>query len=205
MKNRSADFDGSAPDLQSCPPEALPEVALVGRSNVGKSTLINMLTERSDLARVSGTPGFTRTLNFYTVDRRWKLVDMPGYGFANTSRSERFRYSQSIEDYLLKRRSLVWVLVLVDSSIAPQAMDLDFVRWIGRSGRPFAIVFTKQDKVSRGGVGANSECFMNAVSDWFEEPPASFMISAKSRTGLQELRRAVLEMVRVGSGFDGRK
>jgi GTP-binding protein len=205
MKNKSAVFDGSAPDFQSCPPEVLPEIALVGRSNVGKSTLINTLTESSDLARVSGTPGFTRTLNFYTVDRRWKLVDMPGYGFAKTSRSERFRYSQTIEDYLLKRSCLVWVLVLVDSSIAPQATDLDFVRWIGQSGRPFAIVFTKHDKSPRGGVGTHSECFMSAVSEWFQEPPASFMTSAISRTGLRELRQAVSEVVRVASDFDGGK
>lgn len=202
MKAASAVFEGSAPDLDACPRETLPEIALVGRSNVGKSTLINHITGMPHLARVSDTPGSTRLLHFYTIDRRWRLVDMPGYGFAKTSQAERFQYSRLIEDYLLKRGRLVCVMVLVDSSIPPQAVDLDFVHWIGRHGRPFVIVFTKQDKARGKSAFEHRDQFLAATSEWLGEPPQTFMTSAKSRIGLRDLRQALLESVRESAAFD---
>jgi GTP-binding protein len=193
MKITSAVFDVSAPDFASCPPETLPEFALIGRSNVGKSTLLNRLAEKRDLARVSDTPGFTKTLNFYTINRRWRLVDLPGYGFAKTSQTERARYTKLIEDYLLNRGSLACVLVLVDSSIPPQPADLDFVDWIGRADRPFALVFTKEDKAKGNRALEHVEQFMSAVSEWFEEPPLMFVTSAKSQTGVRELQETIVQ------------
>jgi GTP-binding protein len=202
MKITSAVFDVSAPDFASCPQATLPEFALIGRSNVGKSTLLNRLAEKRDLARVSDTPGFTKTLNFYTINRRWRLVDLPGYGFAKTSQLERARYTKLIEDYLLRRECLACVLVLVDSSIPPQAADLDFVNWIGRADRPFALVFTKEDKAKGNRAVGHVEQFMGAVSEWFEEPPLMFVTSAKSQTGVKELQQIIAEAASAPTGSD---
>jgi GTP-binding protein len=193
MKITSAVFDVSAPDFASCPPETLPEFALIGRSNVGKSTLLNRLAERRDLARVSDTPGFTKTLNFYSINRRWRLVDLPGYGYAKTSKQERVRYTQLIEDYLSNRGNLACVLVLVDASIPPQGVDLDFVQWIAGADRPFALVFTKEDKAAGGRAAGHVEQFMRAISDWFEAPPLIFVTSAKNRFGINELQQTIAQ------------
>lgn len=193
MKITSAVFDFSAPDFASCPPETLPEFALIGRSNVGKSTLLNRLAERRDLARVSDTPGFTKTLNFYTINRRWRLVDLPGYGYAKTSKQERLRYTQLIEDYLRNRGSLACVLVLVDASLPPQGADLDFVQWIAKADRPFALVFTKEDKAPGGRAVEHVERFMRTISDWFEAPPLMFVTSAKNQFGVKELQQTIAQ------------
>lgn len=191
MKIASAVFDLSAADYASCPRETVPEFALIGRSNVGKSTLLNRLAGQPNLARVSDKPGFTKTLNFYTINRRWRLVDLPGYGFARTSHAERARYSRLIEEYLLKRRILTGVLVLVDASLAPQPVDLDFVRWIGQTGRPFALVFTKADKAKGNAVAEHMSQFQNAVSGWLDGTPDAFVVSAKNQTGLSELQQSI--------------
>ncbi len=191
MKITSAVFEGSAPSLAECPEEGVPEFAFIGRSNVGKSTLLNRVAERKDLARVSDTPGFTRTINFFAMNHRWRLVDLPGYGYAKTSREERARFTQMIEQYVLQRRTLVCTFVLVDASIPPQGADLDFVQWIGRAGKPFAIVFTKTDKAKGIKAVENVECFMATLSEWFVEPPQIFSISAKSQTGVRELQELI--------------
>jgi GTP-binding protein len=202
MNITSAVFDVSAPDFASCPQETLPEFALIGRSNVGKSTLLNRLAERKDLARVSDTPGFTKMLNFYTINRRWRLVDLPGYGFAKTSQQERARYTRLIEDYLLKRGNLACVLVLVDSSIPPQAVDLDFVQWIARADRPFALVFTKEDKAKGNKALEHVEQFMGALSEWFEEPPLMFVTSAKNQFGVRELQQTIAQAAGASADTD---
>ncbi len=193
MKITSAVFEVSAVDFASCPAPSLPEFAFIGRSNVGKSTLLNRIAERKDLARVSDTPGFTKTINFFTVNHRWRLVDLPGYGFAKASRQDRAGYAHMIEQYLLKRETLACVFLLVDSSIPPQSVDLDFVQWIGRAEKPFAIVFTKADKAKGNKSIEHVEQFMQAISAWFEEPPLLFTTSAKTQSGIRELQEIIAD------------
>lgn len=191
MKITSAVFDSSAAALAACPAPSLPEFAFIGRSNVGKSTLINRITEKRELARVSDTPGFTKTINFFTVNRRWRLVDLPGYGFAKASQQQRASYAGMIEDYLLHRESLMCVFLLVDASIPAQAQDLDFVRWIGEAARPFTIVFTKMDKAKGNKALENVEAFVQTVSPWFDDPPLTFSVSAKKQDGIRALQEFI--------------
>jgi GTP-binding protein len=195
MKIVSAEFELSAGAYPACPVADVPEFALIGRSNVGKSTLLNRLAEREGLARVSDKPGFTRTLNFFRINRAWRLVDLPGYGFAKTGRGERERFVQLIQDYITQRSSLLCTLVLVDASIPPQGIDLDFVQWIGRAQRPFALVFTKQDKAKGTRAVEHVEQFMLALKEWFEGVPPTFSVSAKSRHGVAELRAWMAEVM----------
>ena len=193
MKITSAVFNASAVCLSSCPEETLPEFAFIGRSNVGKSTLLNMLAGKKDLARVSDTPGFTRMINFFTINHKWRLVDLPGYGFAKASKAERAKFAELIEGYLLNRKRLACVFLLIDSSLKPQSVDLDFVHWIGSAGKPFALVFTKTDKVKPGKASENIELFMRAIADWFVEPPEIFTTSSKTKVGLAELLQVIAE------------
>ena len=143
----SAIFDCSAPDLDSCPDESLPEFAFIGRSNVGKSSLLNLLAGEQGLARVSSTPGFTKLINIFTMNKCWRLVDLPGYGFAQVARKHKARFNEAAADYLEHRPNLCLVFALIDSGLAPQAIDLEFVEWLVRHAVPFVLVFTKTDKV----------------------------------------------------------
>jgi len=191
MNISSAVFELSAPDLRSCPEASLPEFAFIGRSNVGKSTLLNRIAKKRDLARVSDTPGFTTTINFYNINKRFRLVDLPGYGFARASKTERDRFGAMIEGYILNRENLACVFVLVDSSIPPQAVDLDFVRWIGEAGKPFALVFTKTDKAKGGKALAVTEKFLQTISGWFVERPLIFTTAADDPKGVRELQETI--------------
>jgi GTP-binding protein len=179
----SAIFDCSAPDLDSCPDESLPEFAFIGRSNVGKSSLLNLLAGEQGLARVSPTPGFTKLINFFTMNKCWRLVDLPGYGFAQGARKDTARFNQSVDDYLENRPNLCLVFVLIESGLAPQEMDLEFVEWLVRHAVPFVLVFTKTDKVSAVTVQTNIAAFTDRISAWFEKPPAVFTCSATARQG----------------------
>jgi GTP-binding protein len=183
----SAVFDRSAPDLESCPDESLPEFAFIGRSNVGKSSLLNMLAGEQGLARVSTTPGFTKLINLFTMNKCWRLVDLPGYGFTQGARKDRARFNQAVNDYLENRPNLSLVFALVDSGLAPQAIDLEFVEWLVRHAVPFVLVFTKTDKVSAVTAQTNIAAFADRISAWFEKPPAVFTCSATTRQGRQEL------------------
>lgn len=191
MNISSAIFELSAPGLKSCPEASLPEFAFIGRSNVGKSTLLNRIAKKRDLARVSDTPGFTTTINFYNINKRFRLVDLPGYGFARASKIERDRFGAMIEGYVLQRENLACVFVLVDSSIPPQAVDLDFVRWIGEAGKPFALVFTKTDKAKGGKALAVKEKFLQTISGWFVETPLVFTTAADDPKGVRELQEII--------------
>jgi GTP-binding protein len=187
VKILSADFLTSAPDLDSCPPSDLPEFAFIGRSNVGKSSIINMLTSRKNLAKVSGTPGKTSLINFFTINKDWSLVDLPGYGYAKVSKKERGRFSAAIADYLQHRPNLVGTFVLIDSLISPQKIDLEFLHWMVGSGLPFALVFTKADRVSGKAAKKNIDAFLERFEEISKERPDVLLTSSKLRTGRSEM------------------
>jgi GTP-binding protein len=183
----SAIFDCSAPDLDSCPDETLPEFAFIGRSNVGKSSLLNLLAGEQGLARVSPTPGFTKLINIFTMNKCWRLVDLPGYGFAKVSRGRSARFNQAVSNYLEHRPNLCLVFALIESGLEPQKIDLEFVAWLARHAVPFVLVFTKTDKVSAATAQANIAAFTDCISAWFEKLPAIFTCSANTRQGRPEL------------------
>src|SRR5688572_12377441 len=143
MKIKSAEFEVSAPDIRSCPKWALPEFAFIGRSNVGKSSLINLLTERRELAKVSVTPGKTKLINFFVVNGAWSLVDLPGYGYAAVGKQRRLEFNEAVADFISTRRNLRCVFVLIDSRLTPQSIDLEFLRWLSAVEVSFALIFTK--------------------------------------------------------------
>ena len=187
MEISSAIFDCSLPDLDSCPDESLPEFAFIGRSNVGKSSLLNMLAGKDGLARVSPVPGFTKLINLFTMNKTWRLVDLPGYGFAESARKDSARFNHAVSRYLKQRTNLCLVFALVDSGLEPQEMDIEFVEWLARNTVPFVLVFTKTDKVTSTTVQANIAAFTARISTWFEKLPAIFTCSATTEQGRQEL------------------
>ncbi len=187
MNIASAIFDRSAPDLASCPDESLPEFAFIGRSNVGKSSLLNLLAGRQGLARVSPTPGFTKLINMFTMNRTWRLVDLPGYGFAQVARKDKAKFNQAVAEYLQERPNLCCVFQLIDSSLPPQKIDLEFVEWLINSSVPFVLVFTKTDTVKPDVVQANIAAFTQCISEWCENLPEIFTCSAVAKHGRREL------------------
>ena len=192
MQIHSAVFETSADSLEGCPPPSLPEFAFVGRSNVGKSSLINMLSgQKRDIAIVSSKPGRTRLINFFDINKKWKLVDLPGYGFAKVSREAQDKFQDIVSDYLLNRDTLKCVFVLVDSKIPPQEIDLRFTRWLMDAQVPFVLAITKADKAKPGAVRRNQDAFLHSMSEWCEGLPKFFTTSAKGRDG----RRQVLEFI----------
>jgi GTP-binding protein len=191
----SAIFDCSAPDLDSCPDESLPEFALIGRSNVGKSSLLNMLAGEQGMARVSSTPGFTKLINIFTMNKCWRLVDLPGYGFAQGARKHRARFNKAAVVYLEHRTNLCLVFALIESGLAPQGIDLKFVEWLVRHAVPFVLVFTKTDKTSATTVQTNVAAFTDRISAWFEKLPAVFTCSAETGQGRQELLGVIDEQM----------
>ena len=187
MNISTAIFNCSAPDLDSCPDESLPEFAFIGRSNVGKSSLLNMLAGEQGLARVSATPGFTKLINIFTMNKSWRLVDLPGYGYAYGARRQRARFNQAVAEYLEHRANLCLVFALIESALPPQEIDLKFVEWLVRHAVPFVLVFTKTDKVSAATVQANIAAFTERISAWFEKLPAVFTCAAETGQGRKEL------------------
>ena len=187
MDIKSAEFSLSAPMVSMCPNDTKPEYAFIGRSNVGKSSLINMLTNRRKLAKTSATPGKTLLINHFIINKEWYLVDLPGYGYAKRSKKEVAKLDQMIRGYILQREQMVNVFVLVDSRHAPQAIDLEFIDWLGQSGVPFAIVFTKTDKLSGGKVSQNIANYKKKLQETWEELPPMFLTSSESRQGRDEL------------------
>jgi GTP-binding protein len=187
MEVNSAEFVASYPNERQCPSTGLPEFAFIGRSNVGKSSLINMLTARKGLAKVSGTPGKTQLLNYFLINQGWYLVDLPGYGYARVSKEKQRTLSQMIDGYLLHREALVLAFVLVDATIPPIKIDLQFINGLGEHGVPFALVFTKSDRVGKVTLEQNIARFMAALSETWEQPPTYFITSSERRTGRDEI------------------
>ena len=189
----SAEFLISSPDVGSCPQGEFPEYAFIGRSNVGKSSLINMLTGSKGLAKTSGTPGKTRLINHFVVNKEWYIVDLPGYGYAKISRREREKLKKMINAYLLKRETLVCTFILIDSRHEPQKIDMDFMVWMGENQLPFVIVFTKSDKLSRTRLEESLDAYTRHLSESWEEIPKSFISSAKTALGKEALMGFISE------------
>ena len=187
MKIRSAKFKTSAVNLGRCFSPDLPEFAFIGRSNVGKSSLINLLTNKDGLARVSKTPGRTKEINFFAINEAWNLVDLPGYGYAKVSKSQRDQFNEFVSDYLLNRESLLGTFVLLDSRHSPQKLDLEFVAWLIEAQLPFALVFTKTDKSKPKIVRKNIGLFLERMEEFSEGEPVSFETSTTTRAGRKEV------------------
>ncbi|HNE28564.1 MAG: ribosome biogenesis GTP-binding protein YihA/YsxC [Saprospiraceae bacterium] len=187
MEITRADFVASYPKESLCPKDGLPEFAFIGRSNVGKSSLINMLTGRKGLAKVSGTPGKTRLLNYFLINQVWYLVDLPGYGYARVSKKEQQKLALMIDDYLLHRPTLQLAFVLIDSNIPPTRIDLGFINSLGTQGVPFALVFTKCDRIGKVNLEKNIQAFFAELSKTWETLPPYFVTSSEHRTGRQDL------------------
>ena len=191
MKISSAQFAISSPNYRKCPQDGRPEYAFIGRSNVGKSSLINMLTGVKGLAKTSGRPGKTQLINHFLINNEWYLVDLPGYGYARTSKSSREAWGTMIRDYFLKREALTNTYVLVDSRIPPQRIDLEFISFLGSNGVPLTIVFTKTDKEKQREVMGNIKLMKQALSELWEELPPMLLTSSLTGYG----REALLDQI----------
>lgn len=187
MEITSAEFVISNSHADMCPKTSLPEYAFIGRSNVGKSSLINMLTNQPKLAMTSATPGKTLLINHFLINKEWYLVDLPGYGYAQRGKKMMEKIQKLIEYYVLEREQMTCLFVLVDSRLEPQKIDLEFIEWLGENGIPFAIVFTKADKQSTGKTKANVARYLETLQQQWEELPPYFVTSSEKKTGRQEL------------------
>lgn len=187
MEIVNASFVVSNSDYRKCPDTGLPEYAFIGRSNVGKSSLINMLTNNKSLAKTSVRPGKTQLINHFLINNNWYLVDLPGYGYARTSKTSRAKWQKMITDYFLHREALVNTYVLVDSRIPPQAIDLEFISFLGHHGVPLSIIFTKIDKQKQRELAANINAFKQRLSEEWEDLPEMFLTSSVSRYGKEQL------------------
>ncbi|MDO9154559.1 MAG: ribosome biogenesis GTP-binding protein YihA/YsxC [Paludibacter sp.] len=187
MDIKSAEFVISNTDLRKCPESRLPEYAFIGRSNVGKSSLINMLTNKNGLAMTSSKPGKTLLINHFIINNSWHLVDLPGYGYATTGKKMREQLQSIIENYILYREQLTCLFLLIDSRLEPQKIDLEFMEWLGESGVPFAIVFTKTDKMSAVRAKQNMKAYQEKLHEQWEELPPIFATSSEKRVGRDDL------------------
>lgn len=187
MKIKTATFVVSNSDVSKCPKDRLPEYAFIGRSNVGKSSLINMLTNQKHLAKTSGRPGKTQLINHFIINKSWYLVDLPGYGYARVSKTEKKKFQTFITKYFEKRAQLVSAFVLVDIRHEPQKIDLDFMNWLGEKGLPFSIIFTKADKLKPNAITQNFKLYQSKMLEYWEEMPQYFITSSSKSIGKEEL------------------
>ena len=187
MEITSAEFVISNTDVKKCPTGEFPEYAFIGRSNVGKSSLINMLTARKGLAMTSATPGKTMLINHFLINQSWYLVDLPGYGYARRGQKGKDQIRTIIEDYILEREQMTNLFVLIDSRLEPQKIDLEFMEWLGENGIPFSIIFTKADKLKGGRLKMNINNYLRELSKEWEELPPYFISSSENRTGRTEI------------------
>lgn len=191
MQIKSAEFLMSNSKVSKCPKDRLPEYAFIGRSNVGKSSLINMLMQRKNLAKTSGRPGKTQLINHFLINKAWYLVDLPGYGYARVSKSIKKTFQKFITDYFQQREQMVLAFVLVDCRHEPQPIDLEFMQWMGESGIPFNIIFTKADKLKPKDLEKNIEQYQKKMLETWEEMPQYFITSASNFTGRDEVLKHI--------------
>ena len=189
---RSAEFDTSAAGLAACPPPGLPEFPFIGRSNVGKSSLLNLLAGRKALAKVSSLPGRTQLINFFTINTAWRMVDLPGYGYVKLPKGTREKFTTLISEYLTQRPVIRCIFVLIDSRLEPQQIDLEFLSWLAECGLPHALVFTKTDKLKKpAAIARNVTAFTTALEECVRGEPRVFTTSAESGAGRMELLRFI--------------
>ena len=198
---RSADFVTSSTQVKSCPPPDHPEFAFIGRSNVGKSSLINMLAGRKGLAKVSTNPGKTQTINHFLINGEWYLVDLPGYGYASVSQESRYAWGAMIEEYLLQRENLFCTFVLLDSRLKPQAKDLDFIQWLGKKSRPLALILTKTDKLKRNELQKSVAEYERVLLRTWDELPPLFLSSAETRSGREDILGFIADAIKSNPEF----
>ena len=207
MTIRTAEYLISSAKVEQCPKAELPEYAFIGRSNVGKSSLINMLADNNKLAKTSATPGKTILINHFLInrapegkmptspaDRPWYLVDLPGYGYAKRSKKDQENFEHMISSYILEREQMTLLFLLIDVRLEPQKIDLEFIEWLGENGVPFAIIFTKVDKVSKGRLGGNVQHYLKELSKQWEELPPHFVTSSENSMGREELLQYIGEV-----------
>ena len=191
---KSAEFVISNSDYKKCPQDEKPEYAFIGRSNVGKSSLINMLANRKNLAMTSSKPGKTMLINHFIINDEWYLVDLPGYGFAQRGKKDKAIFKSIINDYITKREQLINLFVLIDSRHAPQAIDVEFITWLGNEGIPFSIVFTKIDKLSKGKLAENLTVYKDKLLEMWDELPPIFITSSEKKEGGDEILGYISEI-----------
>lgn len=191
---KSAEFQCSNTRTDKLPPAVLPEYAFIGRSNVGKSSLINMLVQKKGLAKTSQTPGKTQLINHFLINENWQLVDLPGYGYAKTSKSNRSEWQKFISFYLRNRENLQCVFVLIDSRLEPQKIDVEFCSWLGENGLPFQLIFTKADKQSAVKTDQNVAKFRKTLLEIFEEVPQHYITSAETQVGREEILKFINDL-----------
>lgn len=196
MEITSADFIISNTQVSKCPQNGLPEYAFIGRSNVGKSSFINMLTKRPKLAMTSSTPGKTLLINHFLINKKWYLVDLPGYGYAQRGKKQQEKITRIIEDYILEREQMTNLFVLIDVRLEPQKIDMEFIEWLGENGIPFAIIFTKADKLTVNKVRTNVDLYMKKLQEEWEELPPYFITSSEKGTGRNEILDYIAEINR---------
>lgn len=201
MRITSAEFVISNSDVSKCPKDNLPEYAFIGRSNVGKSSLINMLTQRKSLAKTSGRPGKTQLINHFLINKNWFLVDLPGYGYARVSKSSKKVFQRFITTYFSKRKQLVSAFVLIDCRHAPQKIDLEFMQWLGENQIPFSILFTKADKLSTIKLDTQIENYKKELLEYWEEVPHHIVTSSSSGMGRDEVLQYIDTINQEFSGF----
>ncbi len=194
MVIKEATFTISSPNVKQCPQTTEPEYAFIGRSNVGKSSLINMLTNRKGLAKTSSMPGKTMLINHFKINDEWYLIDLPGYGYAKRSKKEQDKLVEMIRGYVLQREQMVNLFVLIDSRHEPQRIDLEFIEWLGENGIPFSIVFTKADKQSHSKTMTNVQTFIKKLEEQWEELPPYFVTSAETGEGRDALLSYIEEI-----------
>lgn len=187
-------YIGSWPEESKCPQAELPEYAFIGRSNVGKSSLINSLTGRKDLAHISKKPGKTQAINFFLINEKWHLVDLPGFGYAKISKKQRFKWQGMINGYLRNRMNLQCAMILIDANVSPQKIDIDFINTCGQNGIPFSIVYTKVDRLKPKELESNIAAFRTALLEYWEEMPREFVTSSIKNVGGEEILEFIAEV-----------
>lgn len=187
MEIKQAEFVSSVADVKKCPPPDKPEFAFIGRSNVGKSSLLNMLTNRRNLAKTSNTPGKTQTINHFIINDHWYMVDLPGYGYARVSKEKREGFGKIIENYVLRRENLHCLFILIDSRLEPQKIDLEFIQWAGEKEIPLCLLFTKSDKLTKNQLKKSIGLYQSTLQNSWDELPVMFITSATTKSGKEEV------------------